>query len=102
MPSSGCASVTRRRGCTASFADAPISARKASASVYAPMSACGPLSRHLAGHRVGEGVGSPAEERTALEERDARAAARQADRRGQAREAAAHDDDVAVAHPASQ
>ena len=57
---------------------------------------------HLACHRVGEGVGAPAEERPALEERGVRAGAREPHRRRQTREAAAHHDDVAGRHPASQ
>ena len=61
-----------------------------------------PVVHHLARRRVGEGVGAPAEERPALEERGARAGAREPYRRGEAREAAAHHDDVAGRHPASQ
>src|SRR5581483_9399388 len=44
QPAAASAIATSRRGWTASFAAAPISARKSSASVYAPASTWGPLS----------------------------------------------------------
>ena len=63
-----------------------------------------PVVDHVAGGGIGEGVGAAAEERPALEEGHARAAASEADGRREAREAAAHHRDMRRpgSHPVSR
>jgi hypothetical protein len=57
---------------------------------------------YVAGHRIGEGVGAPAEERAALDDGDTHTGAGETDSRRESGEATADDRDVARNHPASQ